>query len=69
MDKAIEMKGGRFYIRMGFNGFNLPANNGRGYKTAITALRAAKECGYRPHEGAVSPRLMLERMIQRRQEG
>jgi hypothetical protein len=48
MDKAIETKGGRFYIAMGYNGFNLPANNGSGYATAARALAAAKRCGYRP---------------------
>lgn len=48
LDAAIETRNGRFFIRLGFNGFNLPANNGHGYATAGRALAAAKRCGYRP---------------------
>ena len=47
LPEVIETKGGRFYIRLGFNGCNLPANNGNGYATPARALAAAKRCGYR----------------------
>ena len=54
MDKAIETRDGRFYIRMHFNGFNLPANNGAGYSTPARALAAARRCGYRPELDAAA---------------
>lgn len=60
MDQAIEVKGGRFYIRMGYNGFNTRANNLSGYATEKKALAAAQRCGYRPGMGPFEPALRKE---------
>jgi len=38
---------GRFFITMGHAGFNLPANNGRGYATREAAKRAHLRCNGR----------------------
>lgn len=42
-DIAVEVSG-RFFIRFGHAGFNLPANNRNGYATAAAASRASREC-------------------------
>jgi hypothetical protein len=35
---------GRWFITIGHAGFNLPANNGRGYATREAAVRAHARC-------------------------
>lgn len=35
---------GRWFITIGHAGFNLPANNGRGYVSEASALRAFARC-------------------------
>lgn len=35
---------GRWYIAAGHPGFNLPANNGRGYASPAAALAAMRRC-------------------------
>jgi hypothetical protein len=39
-DSSIECVGGRWFIRMGFAGFNSKANNARGYSTRLIAALA-----------------------------
>lgn len=39
-EDAVEEKSGRFYIKMGFAGFNTPANNRNGYASRSNALAA-----------------------------
>ena len=36
---------GRFFITMGNRGYNLPANNRRGYATLKAATAASDRCG------------------------
>lgn len=40
--EATEEKGGRWYIRMGFAGFNSPANNAFGYDSKAKAEAAIR---------------------------
>lgn len=42
--EAVEIRGARWFIRMGFAGFNLRANNGRGFETREAAIAAHKRC-------------------------
>ena len=41
-EDAVEEKSGRFYIKMGFAGFNSHANNRDGYCNRSAALAAVK---------------------------
>jgi hypothetical protein len=42
---AIEVRGEtRYYITMGHPGFNLPANNRKGYATEKAAMAASLRC-------------------------
>jgi len=46
-DRVVEIKVGeqvRYYISMGRPGFNLPANNRKGYATAKAAEAASLRC-------------------------
>lgn len=43
--------GTRWFIRLGFSGFNLPANQVRGYASQAGAFRAHQRCGGRPPAG------------------
>lgn len=40
--EAVEPQGNRWYIRVGFAGFNSDANNADGYPTPGAAMRAAE---------------------------
>ncbi len=43
--KQVAVQNGRWFITMGHPGFNLPANNGRGYASKAKALAAHARCG------------------------